>query len=215
MSWISNKYEALKLAWQRFERWERVYLLREPEWRIQVDGTLEDFQHRLADRVTIVGKQEFFKRYRKRKTVEILGFCNGNEFALKLPNSPNRLIHYLHGIFVNDPDLDYVYAQYRHLHNKGRRYLGNIHFFLFGVIFFLFAAVLAYVIEWTTDAPAIGAYNVGLLLVGPFFLVVVILVLPLDWVSLILANYRTRNAREETYRLLQEICGNPPLPSNE
>ncbi len=209
MSWFVDKINAVKLTWQRFERWERVYLLREPEWRIPVDGTVEEFQNRFGDRVTVVSKEEFFKRYRKRKTVEILGFCHGDEFALKLPNSPKRLVHYLHGVFVKGGDFDYVYAQYRLLHNKSRRYLGNIHFFLFGVIFFLLGAVSAFVIEWTTDAPAIGWLLLALLFLGPYFLAMTILVISVDLLTLMFANRRNRHAREGTYQLLEEICGKP------
>jgi hypothetical protein len=205
-----DKYNVVKLAWHRFEQWERKVFLRAKEWRIPVDGTAEEFQNRLGNRVTVVPKEEFFKRYKKRKTVEILGFCDGDEFALKLPNSQKRLVHYLHGVFVHGPDFDYVYAQYRFLHHKNRRFLKNNHAFLFGIIFLLVSAISAYAVESLTDAPAIGLFTFGALLFGVIFLAPTIVAGPLIWLNLMRINRRDRHMCEKTYQLLEEICGNPP-----
>ncbi len=215
MSWIADKYNALKLAWQRFERWERVYLLREPEWRIPVEGTHEDFQKRLADQVTLVSKKEFFKRYKKWRTTETLGFCEGDEFGLKLPNSPKRLVHYLHGIFVRGQDFDYAYGQYRFLYRYGRNYLHNFHWLFSVLVFLLVSAVAAFVAELMTDAPAMGWWLLSFFLISVLALGPALFALPFEWLSRTLHNARNRQARDETYRLLQEICSRPSSANSQ
>ena len=132
----------------------------------------------------------------------------------KLLRSETSMYHF-HGSLNQDYGRLYLYGHFRLPHKIARGILSMINSSVFYSVFFIVAtaATAAFGIELL--AVPVSAHFLHSALVShlPYFALFFVLISLTNWLLVRNLVNRDRHAREETYRLLAEICGSPAQPS--